>query len=270
MTRFSSARAVALGLGLACSSTFACIAQGKAIALDPLWDSVALTSGIGASLAAELALGSNARALPTPSLADLGAIDALACFAYDDGASKASLAATGLSLLWPALFAVVGDRGDILPAAVSCAEALAWTYAAKDLVKFLVPKARPYAYRSASLSGELLEEANQSFPSGHTALAFCAATSFAVLALELEADDPATPWLVAGGYAAATAAGALRVASGEHFISDVAAGALLGSAIGYIATAAHIRPAGRADEGLSLSGYPGADGPSLSLRLALR
>ena len=153
---------------------------------------------------------------------------------------------------------------------MSYAEALAWTYAAKDLVKFLIPKARPYAYRSENLSKDLLKEADESFPSGHTALAFCAATSFAVLALELDGDDPTTPWLVAGGYAVATAAGALRVVSGEHFISDVAAGALLGSAIGYVATAAHIRPAGREGESLTIQAFPGAVGPTLSMRIPLR
>jgi membrane-associated phospholipid phosphatase len=267
MSRILAACALALGLGLACS------AQEKAIAFDPLWDSAALASGAGAAICTEFFLDSRPLS-GTPDPAALSGLDALACLPYDEGRSKLSLAATGAALLWPAFFALSASADELWPAAASCAEALAWTYAAKDCLKFFFPKARPYVYREASLSGELLDEANESFPSGHTALAFCAATSFAVLATELSPNAPSTPWLVAGGYAAAAAAGALRVAAGEHFVSDVAVGALLGSAIGYLVTSAHIKVA---DEGPAPSGSSAraplslglASGPSLVFSMRL-
>jgi membrane-associated phospholipid phosphatase len=235
MTRSLSACALALGLGLACS------AQETTIRIDPLWDSIALSSGLGAALASELFLDSAGNSGAKLDASSLSGPDVLACLPYDEGMSKASMAAEGVALLWPALFALSGSSGELMPAAASYAEALAWTYAAKNCLKYVFPKARPYVYHSGNLSEELQDEAYESFPSGHAALAFCAATSFAVLAFDLSPNSPATPWLVAGGYVVAATAATLRVAAGEHFVGDVAAGALLGSAIGYIATSLHMK-----------------------------
>jgi membrane-associated phospholipid phosphatase len=254
--------ALALGLGLACP------AQSKTIVLSPLWDSAAIASGLGACLGLEMRLAGGDESYAKPDPAGLSALDALACLPYGDGASKASTLATGAALMWPALFALSGEKGELFPAAATYAEALLWTFAAKDALKFLIPKARPYAYGSGELSAELKDEAYESFPSGHTALAFCGATSFAVLALELSPEDRATPWLVGGGYVVAAATGALRVAAGKHFIGDVAVGALLGSAIGFGVTKLHIRTrdeeAAKISVSLSAAGMGSAvRGPSI-------
>jgi hypothetical protein len=61
-----------------------------------------------------------------------------------------------------------------------------------------------------------------SFPSGHTATAF---TGAHILFREY---GEAAPWVAAGGYAAATATGFMRILNHKHWLSDVAAGAGLG------------------------------------------
>jgi len=271
MTRPNAACAFALGLGLLCSSRSAAFAQEKTIALDPLGDGLALSLGIGAALASELLIDGRAEPLERPDMSSIPALDALACFPYDDGLDAASKAAEAATILWPALFAFVGERDELLPAAAVCAESLAWTYAVKECLKGIFPRVRPYAYHDGALSDELLEEARESFPSGHAALAFSAAASFATLALSTAPDDPATPWLVAGGFAMATGASALRVASGNHFITDVAAGAALGSAIGWATAALHLRAKESqrgAAEGTVVAMI--ASGPSALLRIRLR
>jgi membrane-associated phospholipid phosphatase len=260
MNRSLAACAIALGIGLSCSG------QSKTVAIDPLWDSAAIASGLGACLGLEMRLAGEEASYTKPNFADLPSFDAIACFPYSDGASKASTIATGAALMWPALFALSGEKSELFPAAVTYAEALLWTFAAKDALKLLVPKARPYAYGSGELTAELRGEAYESFPSGHTALAFCGATSFAVLAFELSGDRPETPWLVAGGYAVAAATGALRVAAGKHFVSDVVVGALLGSAIGYGVTKLHIRSR---DSNASKVSVSAARGPSIIISLSL-
>ena len=116
MTRSLSACALALGLSLACS------AQETTIHFGPLWDSIALSSGLGAALASELFLDSAGSSGAKPDASSLSGLDALACLPYDEGMSKASMAAEGVALLWPALFALSGSSGELLPAAASYAE----------------------------------------------------------------------------------------------------------------------------------------------------
>lgn len=65
-----------------------------------------------------------------------------------------------------------------------------------------------------------------SFPSGHTATAFMAAT-----ALYNEFRD-VSPWIGYGGYAVAALTGYLRIYNNRHYINDVIAGAC----IGYLST----------------------------------
>jgi membrane-associated phospholipid phosphatase len=243
-------------------------AQEATLVFDPLIDGCALALGAGGSLGTKLALGGGASNFVAPDASELSGLDRELSFPYSSSLDKASLGVEGVILLYPALFALIGEREEYPGAAASYAEALLYTYAAKNCIKYLFPKARPYTYHDSDLSGELLEEATESFPSGHTALAFAAATSFAVMSLRAAQDAPATPWLVAGAYVLAAGEGALRVACGEHFLGDVAAGAALGAGIGYLATTLHLRPrSGAGGEAKGLSA--GLSGSGFVLRIAL-
>ncbi len=62
-----------------------------------------------------------------------------------------------------------------------------------------------------------------SFPSGHTATAFAAATI-----LHKEYGLTRSPWYSAAGYAVATGTGIMRVLNNRHWVSDVFAGAGIG------------------------------------------
>ncbi|SHI64125.1 PAP2 superfamily protein [Hymenobacter daecheongensis DSM 21074] len=61
-----------------------------------------------------------------------------------------------------------------------------------------------------------------SFPSSHTSEAFMAAT------LLHEQFGKTNPWISVGGYAVATATGAMRILHNKHWITDVVAGAGIG------------------------------------------
>lgn len=67
---------------------------------------------------------------------------------------------------------------------------------------------------------------NRSFPSGHTAQAFTAATF-----MSKEYGD-LSPWYSIGAYAVATSVGALRILNNKHYLSDV----LVGAGIGILTT----------------------------------
>jgi membrane-associated phospholipid phosphatase len=199
---------------------------------------------LSAAVASHFTLQGGRADFPPTEICNLSWIDAAALFPYNDRLSKASLGLAGGALLWPALFALTEEKSQTCSAAVAYIEALTLAFTAKNLLKYALPRGRPYSYGSEPLDDELQDEAYESFPSGHATLAFCAATYAAALFLELAPYAPATPWIVAGGYGLALGTSVLRVASGCHFPTDVVAGALIGSGIGWFSAAAHLRETG--------------------------
>jgi len=134
------------------------------------------------------------------------------------------------------------------------AEALAVNALLTEVLKTAIRRPRPYTFldpadvdpsqREALVDAQSGNNADWSFPSGHTSTAFTAATAGAtLLTLELLGRSR---WAIAlawvGGMSVATTTGVLRVAAGRHFPSDVLTSALLGTAIGAAVPLAHWRP----------------------------
>ncbi len=69
---------------------------------------------------------------------------------------------------------------------------------------------------------------NQSFPSGHTALAFTNAT------LLFQEYKDSNLWYASSGFVFATATGVLRVANNKHYTSDILTGAGIGMASAFL------------------------------------
>jgi membrane-associated phospholipid phosphatase len=103
------------------------------------------------------------------------------------------------------------------------------------ILKFISGRQRPYFYNSNAIEAEPKfhgpfsksgkdingKRLNSSFPSGHTTVAFAAATVFA---LEYK-DKPFVPIL---SYSVATLIGLSRITENKHWVTDVFAGAVLG------------------------------------------
>ena len=114
-------------------------------------------------------------------------------------------------------------------------ESLALSATATQLVKNLAVRPRPTTYPTSASS----RSAYQSFWSGHTAVAFTAATS-SFLVLRAEYPHEAWPWVVgATAEAMAVSVGILRVASGQHFPTDVMAAAAAGTIVGWFVPFLH-------------------------------
>lgn len=89
-------------------------------------------------------------------------------------------------------------------------------------------------------------DAGSSFFSAHTTSAFASAV-FTGYTFQLKhPDSPWVPWVWTGMAGAAATVGVLRIASGKHFPSDVAAGALVGGLAGYGIPRLHVNPAAKA------------------------
>ena len=100
-----------------------------------------------------------------------------------------------------------------------------------DWKRYLVSGVLSYATMGAIVNGikysakEMRPDGStaNSFPSGHTATAFVAATI-----LHKEYGLTRSPWYSVGGYAAATTTGVMRSLNNRHWISDIMVGAGIG------------------------------------------
>ena len=113
-----------------------------------------------------------------------------------------------------------GARGKLVASMESAGLATAVAFLAQDLVG----RHRPVLYTPEAV--DLTEPANEldSWPSGHTAVAFALATSYA---LGRPGVSPPPEARIAA-LAAALVVGGLRVAAAKHFPSDVVSGAAVG------------------------------------------
>jgi len=118
---------------------------------------------------------------------------------------------------------------------VVVAEAVLTANALSTLANVAFRRPRPLLYGDTASENERMNgRASLSFFSGHTANAY-AATWAAFSTLRQRKDRGAFAWFVLGsGLAVSTLVGASRVASGDHFLSDVVAGAIAGSAVGVL------------------------------------
>ncbi len=174
-----------------------------------------------------------------PSLdpSSINPFDSLLLFPYSEPLSVASDVTQYISLLTPAIFSLATPSSDWLEISVLYATSAIFSFGTRTALKYAVERNRPYMYNQDSLPSDaekLLEDGLDSFPSGHTIMAFTgAAFTQAVFSLRYP-DSPyrraatITAWTLAGATAA------LRVASGNHFVTDVLAGAAIGSFYGFV------------------------------------
>ncbi|HEX7671890.1 MAG TPA: phosphatase PAP2 family protein [Polyangiaceae bacterium] len=149
-----------------------------------------------------------------------------------------SLAAGAATLL-------VIDEG-VLPALndmVVVAEAAFVATALPSMTTLATSRPRPFTYgNKAPLADRTSGGAALSFISSHTSISFAIASSMFVAERRLHPKS-ALPWVVLGvGLATATSVGTARVLAGQHFPTDVIAGAAIGASVGIVVASVHRLP----------------------------
>ena len=120
------------------------------------------------------------------------------------------------------------------------AESVLLVFSTTEILKNSIMRYRPYFY-FGEIPGGQGSEYYKSFPSRHTAFAFMSA---GFLSSTFFTEYPDSPWkipLCAISYSLAAGIGAARILSGNHFLSDVLAGAAIGSVYGYLIPWLHLR-----------------------------
>jgi len=108
-----------------------------------------------------------------------------------------------------------------------------------ELTKNSFKRPRPFAYRAED-DAHLSRNAGRSFISGHTAAAFQGAVFAAGVFQKRHPDSPLVMPVWALAIASASATAVFRVTSGNHFPTDVLAGAAVGSLIGWLIPKLHL------------------------------
>ena len=118
------------------------------------------------------------------------------------------------------------------------AQAVGFTYGTRRAMGRAVGRHRPTKYFADSIDEPITGD---SYPSGTTSMSFLPAT---LLSVTFAKEFPDSPWkipVIAGSYTLATAVGISRIATGHHFLTDVLAGAALGSFFGWLIPTLHHR-----------------------------
>jgi membrane-associated phospholipid phosphatase len=205
---------------------------------------------------------------PSPNQADLDAsaipfFDRLYSNSRSEWMGTTADALMIATALVPAVVVPALDGGEYLTVGVMYAECLGIAYALDTSVKSVVTRYRPYAY---SASPDVFSDPDiaASFASRHATVAFASAVFAGRVFEGVYPDSRWKPLVWGTGLALATATSVLRVASGDHFLSDIVAGAALGSLCGYLIPLLHESEPGGNSPGLAARSMPG--GLTLILR----
>ena len=153
---------------------------------------------------------------------------------YNENISLASDITSGLTLLAPAAFLFAAPSSDYVEIGLTYGTTTLASYSVRTLLKYTISRPRPYMVPGNTDSHPSdTSEQDQSFPSGHTLMAFSsAAFTQTVFSLKYP-DSPYKTAVTATTWALAATTAVLRVASGNHFVTDVLAGAAIGSLLGF-------------------------------------
>ena len=207
----------------------------KAFELNWVTDSLTLGAGLGFLGAWKLCEKD-----PVPfdgilfSLSDINSFDRWAAGPYNHTFAKLGDVSMVLGLLTPSVL-MVSPLSEWPTIGLMYIETVALSQGIKELTKSLVGRPRPYMY----FEGYPLDKVEEgdyldSFPSGHTTTAFCGATFTSYVFSKYYPDSKWKIPVIAASYTIAVSTGIMRMLSGNHFLSDVLAGAVLASACGFV------------------------------------
>ena len=118
-------------------------------------------------------------------------------------------------------------------------ETVLFSQGLKEGLKAVGQRYRPYTYYDDPDTSYSDGDYVKSWPSGHTTTAFAAAVFASYVYCEYEPDSEYKVPFTAACLAGAASVGVLRVMSGNHFVTDVLSGAVLGSACGFLVPFVH-------------------------------
>jgi hypothetical protein len=181
------------------------------------------------------------------SRAEVNRFDRNATYNYSDQISDVSYALAGAVVAAPLALLLDHDVIDSWRTySLMYMETVALAVIIPAFAKRTVERVRPFVYNpDVPMDRRMTDDPRGSFFSRHTTMAFASAVFLSTAHDAYHPGSASSPYIWAGSLLAATAVGVMRIESGEHFPTDVIAGAAVGSAIGYLIPRMHRVETGR-------------------------
>ena len=220
---------------------FNLLGSRETFALSPVTDGLLFGSGLllsGGNLITKYAVKINRQEYDGKiyDKDDVNSFDRLFMNSYSATNDKIADFLMAASMASPRVLAAT-DREEWFTCAVMYAETLMIANGIKETVKLFVNRPRPYMYYDSETFPEDVNDNGDwadSFFSGHATLSFAGAT-FASYAFWKY--FPESKWripVLAGSYTLAATTAVMRLSSGNHFMTDVLTGAVIGSGVGFL------------------------------------
>lgn len=231
--------------------------------LSPLADSIIIGAGaalFGTNLILDKVVGFNHVDYNTYNFDKMKnpTLDLLLMHEYSKPLNYVSWGTLVLGAATPAIFATE-PKTQWLTIGLMYAETLLWSESLKETAKNLVIRPRPYMYYDLSKAPQdkLTDfDWGNSFFSGHTTFAFAAASFTSYLFCQFNPDSKWKYTVVGSSFALASVTGALRIMSGNHFLSDVVCGAITGTLTGFLVPYFHTAPYWKTNKKIKVTAIP--------------
>ncbi len=153
-------------------------------------------------------------------------------FSYNKELDTIGDITSALSLAAPALLFIDAPSGDYLTIATSWGATMLTSYGTRTLLKHTIDRERPYVGQPSRPTDT--SEDNDSFPSGHTLMSFASAAYLQTMGSLFYPDSKTVKITGIATWTLAGTTAILRVVGGSHHLTDVLAGAAIGSALGFL------------------------------------
>ncbi|MBP5567910.1 MAG: phosphatase PAP2 family protein [Treponema sp.] len=133
------------------------------------------------------------------------------------------------------------DKNEWLQLGIMYGETMLLANGIKEIGKLCVNRPRPYSYFQGGPDKKYKNgDWAKSWPSGHTTFAFAGATFASYVFAQYYPDSTWKYVVIAGSYSLACTTAVLRIQSGNHFVTDVLTGAVIGTACGFFVPWLHL------------------------------
>ncbi len=165
---------------------------------------------------------------------DVNSFDRLVMNSYSKNLDMVGTGLQFATLLTPAVL-LGAPKEDYWKIGIQYVETIGLAYGVNKLAKLCVSRDRPYMYFSGAPEDKIEDgDFEKSFFSGHSTRSFAAASFTSCMFCRYFPDSDWKLPVIISSYTLATTTAVMRLASGNHFMSDVITGAVVGGGIGIL------------------------------------